>query len=219
MLRMHRDGLIQLPPPQQACYNGRLRQPPHAAGRAPIADHRQPPGVVRTAPAPGRQGRGSGALARVRGPLPLRSATPRWREHSCAIWCAAGRRCSPCWGLHALRLEGGAARPVHRLECSPTRGPLATRGQQRPLPDPAVGAGSKTSPPGCSRAAAAGCRRTGTAATATAPCCWRPYVLVRSVRRHQLPCRQLGPRRANPRPRKLDVTTTNTLLPKKDIWL
>ena len=36
MLRMHRDGLIQLPPPQQACYNGRLRRrrTPQAEPRA-----------------------------------------------------------------------------------------------------------------------------------------------------------------------------------------
>ena len=38
MLRMHRDGLIQLPPPQQACYNGRLRRrrTPQAEPRLPI---------------------------------------------------------------------------------------------------------------------------------------------------------------------------------------
>ena len=38
MLRMHRDGLIQLPPPQQACYNGRLRRrrTPQAEPQLPI---------------------------------------------------------------------------------------------------------------------------------------------------------------------------------------
>ncbi len=38
LLRMHRAGLIQLPPPQQACYNGRLRRrrTPQAEPQLPI---------------------------------------------------------------------------------------------------------------------------------------------------------------------------------------
>ena len=38
LLRMHRAGLIQLPPPQQACYNGRLRRrrTPQAEPQSPI---------------------------------------------------------------------------------------------------------------------------------------------------------------------------------------
>ena len=38
LLRMHRAGLIQLPPPQQACYNGRVRRrrTPQAEPQSPI---------------------------------------------------------------------------------------------------------------------------------------------------------------------------------------
>ena len=140
MLRMHRDGLIQLPPPQQACYNGRAA-PPHAAGRAPIADHRQPPGVVRTAPRPVAKG-AEAALWReyvdryhYLGYTPLAGAQLRSSG-------ASGPQVLACWGLPPAPGRWRRA-TSSSAGVQPNARPACNSWQQRPLPDPAVGAGQK----------------------------------------------------------------------------
>ena len=85
MLRMHRDGLIRLPPPQHG-YNTTRRRRRTRAGRTPTAGHRQRARTAGTGDAAAGRSGGITALERVRGTATITCAIPGYREHSCAIW-------------------------------------------------------------------------------------------------------------------------------------
>ena len=65
-------------------------------------------------------------------------------------------------------------RPLHRLERCPTRSAPAVGGEQRPLLDPALGAGAQSRFHRALAQQPPAARRPGRLATATVRCCWRP---------------------------------------------
>ena len=123
---------------------------------------------------------------------------------------AGGRR------LWRQRLEGGSPRPVHRLERCPTRSAAAPGGQQRPLPDPALGAGAQSGFHGAGAHQPAAARRLAGSLRLPPGCCWRPSC---SPTASPVPAtaRPTGPASDRP-PGKLDIHHQRQL-PTKDIWL
>ena len=199
MLRMHRDGLIQLPPPQQACYNGRLRRrrTPQAEPQLPITGSLQGLSELHLRPlAKGAEA----ALWReyvdryhYLGYTPLAGAQLRYLVRSgpqvlavlgfaaCA-WKVAPRDRFIGWSAAQrearLQLVVNNARFLILPWVQVKNLVLGARAQLPPV------AGRLAQPLRLPPPAAGDLRP------------------IRSVRRHQLPCRQLDPRRANPRPRQ-----------------
>ena len=114
MLRMHRDGLIQLLQRHPA---------PAVPRRRNRSCHRPRRCAAGAAATTARRSARSAIVARVRGPLPLprlyaaAGSTDALPGHQPAAR-AGGRR------LWRQRLEGGSPRPLHRLERCPTRSRL-----------------------------------------------------------------------------------------------
>ena len=200
MLRMHRDGLIPLPAPRRPHHNGTLhrRRTPQAEPELPL--------VARVDELPALQVR----------PLADRREAQLWREYvdryhylrytplpgaQLRYLVTSEQRVLAVRRLWRQRLEGGSPRPLHRLERCPTRSAPAVGGEQRPLLDPALGAGAQSrfhralaqQPPAARRLA--GSLRLPSAAAGD-------LRALRPLRRHQLPRRQLDPRRTDPRPRQ-----------------
>ena len=178
MLRMHRDGLIQLPGPRQhACYNGTPAPPPYPAGRTGVADHRPRRCAVRRCSydrSPIR--RGSGNCGASTWTATTTSAIRRCREHRCATWCTSQRpQVLAVRRLWRQRLEGGSPRPASSAGALPNakRGLQLVVNNARFLILPWVqvrnprfhGAGSQQPP---------AARRLAQLATATDRSCWRP---------------------------------------------
>ena len=169
MLRMHRDGLIRLPPPARAGATATASAPlPYLIGGTGVADHRPRRCAARTTGASARRSARSAVVARVR-PRPCTAAggATTLPGHQPAPRASRG-------GVRGQRLEGCSARPLHRLERCPTRSPAALGGEQRPLPDSALGAGAQSRFHRAGAHQPPACPTTGRLATATDRCSWRP---------------------------------------------
>ena len=143
MLRMHRDGLIQLPAPRRRHYNGTLhrRRTPQAEPELPI--------IARVDALPALQLR----------PLADQREAQLWREYvdryhylgytplpgaQMRYLVTSQRRVLAVIGFGASAWKAAPPRPLHRLERCPTRSPPAVGREQRPLLDLALGAGAQS---------------------------------------------------------------------------
>ena len=143
MLRMHRDGLIPLPAPRRPHHNGTLhrRRTPQAEPELPLVARVDELPALQVRPLADRR---EAQLWReyvdryhYLGYTPLPGAQTALPGHQPAAR-AGGRR------FWRQRLEGSSPRPLHRLERCPTRSAPAVGGEQRPLLDPALGAGAQS---------------------------------------------------------------------------
>ena len=142
MLRMHRDGLIQLPPPQQACYNGRLRRrrTPQAEPQLPITGSVQGLSELHLRPL------AKGAEAAL-----WREYVDRYHYLGYTPLAGAQLRYLVLSGPQVLAVLGFAAcawkvAPRDRFigwSAAQREARLPLVVNNRPLPDPAVGAGQE----------------------------------------------------------------------------
>ena len=212
MLRMHRDGLIQLPPPQQACYNGRLRRrrTPQAEPQLPITGSLQ--GLSELHLRPVAKG-AEAALWReyvdryhYLGYTPLAGAQLRYLVRSGPQVLAVLGFAACAWKVAPRDqfIGWSAAQREARLQLvvNNARFLILPWVQVKNL---------------ASWVLARSCRRlpeAGTAATATVPCCWRPSSSpIGSSAPATVP--PIGSTSGKPKAAANSMSTTNTLCPRR----
>lgn len=195
MLRMHRDGLIALPPPRNGNRNGWTRP-----GLTGASDPREPLTL------------GEGALAEiVLRPVDTPKASSLWKERieryhylgqkplaGAQIRYLARRDADP---LATLGFEAAAWKVAPRDRFIGWTHPERERNLHRIVNNARFlilpGSGPGTWLPGSFRRSPSGCPRIGKPATATGRCSWRPSSNGIDPR-DLLPGGELDPRRANP---------------------